>query len=35
MGDGELVAYAGVIRKRRLEARGGKTIFDEIRKEMQ
>ena len=35
MGDGEFVAYAGAVRKRRLEARGGKTIFDEIRKEMQ
>jgi hypothetical protein len=35
MGDGELVAYAGSIRKRRLEARGGKTIFDAIRREMQ
>jgi hypothetical protein len=31
MGDGELVAYSGAIRKRRLEARDGGTLFDAIR----
>jgi hypothetical protein len=34
MGDGSLVAYAGAIRKRRLEARAGGTVFDEIRREL-
>jgi hypothetical protein len=34
MGDGELVAYAGAVRKRRLEPRGDGTIFDEIRKKL-
>jgi hypothetical protein len=34
MGDGSFVAYAGAIRKRRLEARDGATLFDAIREEM-
>jgi hypothetical protein len=34
MGDGELVAYSGAIRKRRLEARDGGTLFDAIREEL-
>ena len=34
MGDGEFVAYAGAIRKRRLEARNGGTLFDAIREEL-
>ena len=34
MGDGELVAYSGAIRKRRLEAREGGTLFDAIREEL-
>jgi hypothetical protein len=34
MGDGSYVAYAGAIRKRRLEARDGGTVFDAIREEM-
>lgn len=31
MGDGTLVPYAGVVRKRRLELRGGQTAFDALR----
>jgi hypothetical protein len=34
MGDGELVAYSGAIRKHRLEARDGGTLFDAIREEL-
>jgi hypothetical protein len=35
MGDGEFVAYAGAIRKRRLEAREGDTVFDAIEAELE
>ena len=31
MGDGALVPYAGVVRKRKLEPRGGETAFDALR----
>jgi hypothetical protein len=31
MGDGALVPYAGVIRKRRLERQDGETAFDAVR----
>jgi hypothetical protein len=31
MGDGALVPYTGVIRKRRLEPRDGQTAFDAVR----
>jgi hypothetical protein len=31
MGDGALVPYAGVVRKRKLEPGGGKSAFDAIR----
>jgi hypothetical protein len=31
MGDGTLLPYAGVVRKRRLELRGGQTAFDALR----
>jgi hypothetical protein len=31
MGDGALVPYAGVVRKRRLEPRDGETAFDAVR----
>jgi hypothetical protein len=31
MGDGALVPYAGVVRKRRLEPRDGGTAFDALR----
>jgi hypothetical protein len=31
MGDGALVPYAGVVRKRRLEPRDGETPFDAVR----
>ena len=34
MGDGEYIAYAGAIRKRRLEARDGGSLFDAIREEL-
>jgi hypothetical protein len=35
MGDGALVPYAGVIRKRRLEPPGGETAFDAVRDALQ
>ena len=35
MGDGTLVPYAGVVRKRRLELRGGETAFDALREALQ
>ena len=31
MGDGALVPYTGVVRKRRLEPRDGETAFDAVR----
>ena len=31
MGDGRLVPYTGVVRKRRLEQRDGETAFDVVR----
>ena len=31
MGDGRLVPYTGVVRKRRLEPRNGETAFDVVR----
>jgi hypothetical protein len=31
MGDGALVPYAGVVRKRRLEPQDGETAFDAVR----
>jgi hypothetical protein len=31
MGDGSLVPYLGVIRKRRLEPSAGRTAFDAVR----
>ena len=35
MGDGALVPYTGVIRKRRLEPPGGETAFDAVRDALQ
>jgi hypothetical protein len=35
MGDGALVPYMGVIRKRRLEPPGGETAFDAVRDALQ
>jgi hypothetical protein len=34
MGDGKLVPYAGVVRKRELERRGDETAFDAVREEL-
>ena len=35
MGDGALVPYAGVVRKRKLEPRGGATAFEAVRDALQ
>jgi hypothetical protein len=35
MGDGALVPYVGVVRKRRLEPREGETAFDALRQALQ
>jgi hypothetical protein len=35
MGDGALVPYTGVVRKRRLEPRDGETAFDAVREALE
>jgi hypothetical protein len=34
MGDGSLVGFAGGVRRRTLDPRGGQTVFDAVRREL-